>query len=137
MTKNYVCSGPYLRNHISYDCHLWNTCKMIISPGIYFIFLKKLIFWVVQRVKGQGQKIAQNGKRFCLLHLIFLESYIIWSSLMVHMCKRIIYPSIFFIFKKFWFSGSLGGGKSTKNTPKCWKFCLSHSVPQAPCIIWL
>ena len=26
MTKNYVHCAPYLRNHTSYDCHLWYTC---------------------------------------------------------------------------------------------------------------
>ena len=26
MTKNYVSLAPYLRNHTSYDCHLWYTC---------------------------------------------------------------------------------------------------------------
>ena len=26
MTKNSVCCTPYLRNHLSYDCHLWCKC---------------------------------------------------------------------------------------------------------------
>ena len=25
-TKNSVCHAPYLRDHTSYDCHLWYTC---------------------------------------------------------------------------------------------------------------
>ena len=30
--------APYLRNFASYDRHLWNTCKRIISPG-FLLFL--------------------------------------------------------------------------------------------------
>ena len=26
MTKNAVCHTSYIRNHTSYDCHLWYTC---------------------------------------------------------------------------------------------------------------
>ena len=40
MTKNLVCHASYLRNHTSCDCHLWRTCKMIISPGVFFSFPK-------------------------------------------------------------------------------------------------
>ena len=57
-------------------------CKMIISPGVFFNF-KILIFQVVKGLKGQ--KMAQNVKNFCLLHLMFQEPYIISSSFMVHM----------------------------------------------------
>ena len=79
--------------------------NMIISPGVFFIFSKILIFQIVSGVKGQ--KMTQNDEQFCLPclpHLIFQESCIIWSSFMRHMCKRKIYSGIFFIFSKFWFS---------------------------------
>ena len=47
--KNSVCRAPYLRNHTSYDFYLWYSCvKMIISPGVFFIFFKILIFWAVR-----------------------------------------------------------------------------------------
>ena len=52
-------------------------CKMITSPGIFFSY-KMLVFQVVER------EVAQNYKNFCLLHLIFQEPYIMWSSFMVH-----------------------------------------------------
>ena len=57
-------------------------CKKIITPGVFFDF-KILIFQVVRGLKEQ--KMAKNDKNFCLLHLIFQEPYIIWSSFMVHM----------------------------------------------------
>ena len=40
-----------------------------------FIFFKILIFQVVTRVKGQ--QVSQNGQKFCLLHSISQEPYII------------------------------------------------------------
>ena len=43
-----------------------------------------------------------------LSHLIFQEPYIIWSKYLVHLCKMMISPSVFFILQKFWFFGLLG-----------------------------
>ena len=85
-------------------------CEMIISPGVFSIF-QNFDFLGFQGVKGQ--KMTRNDKKFCLLHLIFQESYIMWSSLMVQMCKRVIYPGIFLIFSKLWFFGIIreGGGR--------------------------
>ena len=59
-----VCCTLYFRNHISYDLHLWYTCmyKRIISPGIFFIFFKILIFGIF---KGEGGgKRAKNGPKW-------------------------------------------------------------------------
>ena len=83
-------------------------CKIIVSRSICFQFFKIFVFCVPRGVKGQ--KMVQNDIKFYLSHLIFQESYITWSSFMVNMFKRIIFPGIFFIFKKFWFSASLGEG---------------------------
>ena len=46
-------------------------------------------------------------KKLCLLCLISYQPYIIWSSVLVHLCNA------FSIFSKFWFSGLLVG-KRTK-----------------------
>ena len=69
----------------------------------FFHFFKILIFQVVRGVKGQ--KMVQNDKKFCLLHSISQEPYIIWLSFMVHMCKMIISPGVFSFFQNFDFSG--------------------------------
>ena len=57
-------------------------------------------------------------------------------SLLVHKCKMIISPSIFFIFskKKFW--GGLSGewGKIENNDPKWYKILFLHLISQEPCI---
>ena len=108
MTKSFVCHAPYLSNHTSYDCHMVHLCKVIISPGFFFIFFKILIFQVVKGVKGQ--KMVQNDKKLCPSGFISQELYIIWLSFMAHLCKMIIYLGSFFIFSKFWFFGLLVGG---------------------------
>ena len=131
MTKNYVCCTWYLRNHtymiVICSTPLWND----ISPGAFFYFFKILIFWVVRMVKGQ--KMAQNDKKNCPSHFISQEPYIIWSWFMVFMCKRIISPGIFYIFSKFWFSGSIVRKKSkkwpkiTKNYVCCTPYQSKHT----------
>ena len=71
-----------------------------------------MIFRVVRRVKGK--KMSQNDKKFCLLHLIFPESYIIWSFFLAHTC------TVFFLFFQNFDSWGL-----------------SHSTSQELYIIWL
>ena len=100
----------------SFTVHM---CKMIISLGFsfsffFFSFFKILIFQVVRGVKGQ--KLVQNNKKFCLSHSISQESYIMRLSFMVHICKMIISSGFFFIFSKFWFSGSIGGYKDNRQS---------------------
>ena len=61
-------------------------------------------------------------KKFCPSCSISQEPYIRWLSFMVHICKMIISPVIFFNFSKFWFSrvsGGRGGGvKGLKKAQK-------------------
>ena len=83
-----------------------------------------MIFQVVSEVKGQ--QLAQNYKKFCLLHSISQESYIIWSSFVVHKSKMIIPPGVFFlIFQNFDFL-LLGGSKGKK-----WPIMIKNSVRHA------
>ena len=58
-------------------------------------------------------------------HMIFI--YGSQMSFMVHKCKRIISPGIFFIFSKGQFRASLGG-KRAKNGPKYQKNSVSLSL---------
>ena len=87
-------------------------CKMIISPCVFLNFFKISIFQVVRGLKGQS--MAQNDKKVCPSHSISQKPYIIWSSFMVHMCKMIIYLSVFLIFSNFWFFSLFGGSKHNK-----------------------
>ena len=67
---------------------------------MFFFNVKILIFQVFKGLKAQ-KKMAQNDKKFCLLHLIFQEPYIIWSSFMVHMCIKYHISRHFFHFFLF------------------------------------
>ena len=107
----------------------------------FFQFFHIFIFGAVRRVNRK--KIAQN-KKIAILHLsciISQEQYSIWSWVLVHLCKMmifpgfsfmvlifkiVIFPKVFFIFSKFWFSGLLGG-KRTKSSPK-WQEMMSVTL---------
>ena len=113
--------------------------QMIISPGIFFSFFILSKFWF-SRFPGRGwgkegrggsskgQKIVH--KKLCPLHLISKEPYIIWLSFMVHKCKLMISPGVFF--QNFDFS--VKGHKMVQNEKR---FCLFNTISQEPYIIWL
>ena len=123
--------------HMSYDtiCHMTTiyVCKMIISSGIFSIFLKIVIFWVHRGVKGQ--KTVQNDKTLCLSCSISQKLCIIWLSFVVQMCKMIISPGVFFNVKILIFQ-IVKGLKGQKMPLNVETFCLSHLTFQEPYIIW-
>ena len=115
---------------------LVHLCKMAISLGFFFIFSK---FWFLEFLGANGQKIVQNSKKFCPSRSISQESYIIWLSFMVNVCKMIISPGFFFSFSKFWFFGLLGGGskkwsKMTRNSVCCISYLGKHT--SYDCHLW-
>ena len=97
----------HISETIHHDCHLWYTYVKWHYLQFFFHFIKILIFQIVNGVKGQT--ITQNDKILWLSRCISQEPYIIWLSLMIHICKMITSPGIFFIFSKFWFSRLSGG----------------------------
>ena len=106
-------------------CIVWlsfmvHICKMMISSGIFFFF-QNFDFLVHTGVKGQ--KMFQNDKKFCLLHSISQEPYLIWLLFMVQMCKMIISPGVFFNFSIFIFQ-VVRGIERAKSIPK-WQTFLS------------
>ena len=111
--------------------------QMIISPGIFFSFFILSKFWFSRFLgrgwgrgggSSKGQKIVH--KKLCPLHLISKEPYIIWLSFMVHKCKLMISPGVFF--QNFDFS--VKGHKMVQNEKR---FCLFNTISQEPYIIWL
>ena len=76
--------------------------------------------------------MVQNDKKFCPSHSISQEPYIIWLSLMVHMCNMIIPPAVFFHFFKiliFWVVRVEKGkkwSKMTKNSVCCARYLRNH-----------
>ena len=114
--KSHNSHSPCLRYSIAYDYDFWYTCvKRWYLQVFFFILFKILIFWVVSGVKRQ--KMAQNDKKLCLSCFMYLETFIIRLSFMVHLCNMMISPCIFSFFQNFHFLGCYGG-KETKISPK-------------------
>ena len=62
--KHSIWCTSYLRNHISYNCHLWYTCVKWWYCQVFFSFFKILILWVVVGGGGGGFKRAKNGPKW-------------------------------------------------------------------------
>ena len=93
--------------YILWSWILPHLCKMMISPGFFVVVF--LVFGFSRLLgREKGKKWPRVTKKFCLLHFISQEPYIIWLSFMVHLCKMMISPGVFFNFSQFWFSELLG-----------------------------
>ena len=83
--------------------------------------------------------MAQTDKKFCLLHYLFQEPYIIWLPFMLQLCKMLISPGVFSFFSEFWFSGLLGvegqkWPKMTRNSASCTSYLRNHT--SYDCHLW-
>ena len=98
LLSNYT--SLHISGTIHHDCHLCYTFENDNISKHFFHFFKILVVCVVSGVKEEN--MAQNYKKLWLLQSISEEPYMIWCvtyvSFMVHMCKVIISPGIFFIF---------------------------------------
>ena len=102
MTKKLVCPTPYLRNHTSYDCHLWYTSVKWWYLQILFFFhsFKILIFWVAGRVKGQKWPKMTKNSVHCTLYIRNHTSYVRYT------CVKWWHLQILFsLFSNFDFTG--------------------------------
>ena len=72
---------------------------MMTSPDAFFIFSKFRFSGLLVGV-GKGQKMAQNDKKN-LSHSVSQKLYLTWLWFLVHMCKMMISPAIFFFFFHF------------------------------------
>ena len=106
------------------------TISYVTSPGSFFIFL---IFSFFRLLRGQkGKKWPKMTSKFCLLHFISQEPWIIWLSFVVDKFKMIMSPADFFIFLKFWYFGLWGGSKGkkwsrmAKNSVLCTLYLRNH-----------
>ena len=93
-------------------------------------FFDIFIFRAVIGVKGQ--KMAQDDKKFCLLHFIFQEPCIKWLSFMVHYCKMMISSGVIFI----GVVRGRGNAKGQKMVQNEKKICLSPSLSQKSYTMW-
>ena len=97
--------------------------KMIVYPGVFlFIFSRFCLFELLG-----GSRNGPKWQKSC-------DPDIIWSSFMVDIWKRIISPSVFYVYAKFQFWGQWWV-KMAKNGPK-WQKILSFSMSQQLYLIW-
>ena len=118
--NNYICHVSYLRNSIAYDHDFWYTCVKWWYLQAYFQFFKIWFFGL------KGKKRSKMTKN-CPSCFISQEPYIIWMSFMVHLCKMIISPGVFFIFFKIMIFLVVRWVKGQKNEPK-WPKVLSFML---------
>ena len=88
--------APYFRNHTSCDHYFWYMCKMMIYPGVLFIFLK---FWFFGFLWG---KTAKNKKNY-IHHALYLRNSVAYHHdfwCFLHFFKILIF-----------FSGGGAGGE--------------------------
>ena len=104
---------------------LVQLCKMMISPVFFF----KFSYFHFSGSDG-GKRAIKSPKWevTILLHAISQEQYSLWSWVLVHLCKMMISPGVFFIFCYFHFLGSQRGKRGPKKWPKMTKKHLSVAV---------
>ena len=102
--KSYIRHAPYQEQY-----SIWS-----------WVLLHILIFLVVNEVKGP--KMVQNDKRLCTSSSFSQEPYIIWLSFMVHICKTIISPIVFFSV----FHDKMKWTKMAKNFVCCAPYFRNH-----------
>ena len=99
MTKNAVRCTLYLRNHISYNLHLWYTCVKGWYLYALIHFFKMLNFWFISGVNGQ-----KNGPKWQkIMSARFHASGSIHHMIVIllHMCKIMTSLNAFSFFQSF------------------------------------
>ena len=99
-------------------------CKMMISLGIVFIYLK----FSFRLLEGQkGKKLPKMKNSNCICHAPYLKNSIAYNHDFWCTCVKWWYWGVFFIFWAFFFFGGGGGRKREKNGPR-WQKNLSVAV---------
>ena len=86
----------------------WHAQKLIRAKKTYIAVVQKLV---------HAKKFSFAAQKLIHAKISTNKVYIIWLWFLVHMCKMMISPAIFFILYKFWCFRFLGGQKG-KNDPK-------------------
>ena len=124
MTKSSVCCTPCLRNHthmiVIYMVHLW---KMMISPGILFIFK----FWF-SGFLTKWQKI--------LSHFLSQKLHLMWLCFW-YTCVKWWYLQHFFFFFLFSFFQNSDFSGFSKFINRCQMEILKFAQPSHVCDIFL
>ena len=123
MTKNSLSCLISQEPFLIWSSFVVQKCKMIISPGFFFISSKFWFFRLLGGSKGKnGPKWQKNSNS------VSQELYLLWLWLLVQMCKRTISPGIFYFFSFFQNSDFSGFSKFIN---KCQKEILRCAPPSS------
>ena len=134
MTKNSVCCTSYLRNHTSYDCHLWYTYVKWWYLQLFFSFFSKLWFFMLGGSKGK--KWPKMTKNY-VCHIPYIRKHTSYDCDFWYTCKMMKSPDASFQFCKILIFQVVMVVKWQKKAQNYKKLCLSHSVSQELYLIWL
>ena len=101
LNEKYRLHPSYTISQKQYSLWSWFSVHIVnwwyVLVVFFFFYIYIFIFQAVRWVKGQ--KNIQNEK--CKLHpshTISQEQYSLWSWFLVHLCKLMISPGVFFFF---------------------------------------
>ena len=110
--------AAYLRNRTSSNYSLVHMSKVMMPPGVFFIFLKFSFFGLLGVWKGK--KLPKMKSNNCIHHTPYLKNSIVYN----HFFKTLILWVV---------KGSVKGQKMVQNEKK---ICLLCSISQESYIIW-
>ena len=125
--NNYIHHVPYLRNNIAiWSWLLVHLCKIMIFPGIFFIFLK---FWFFGLLESQRAKTGPWWQTNSVCYTSYLRNHISHDCHLWYTCVK--------FFQTIFFSGLLGGGgvkgqKMVQNEKKNYVCCASYLRNHTP-----
>ena len=103
MTKNYICCTLYLRNHTSYECHLWYTCvKWWYLQVFFFIFWK---FWFFRLLVGNKGKKWPKMTRNYICCTLYLRNHTSYDCHLWYTCVKWYLQAFFSFCQNFDFLG--------------------------------
>ena len=109
-SNNYIHHVPYLRNNIAiWSWLLVHLCKIMIFPGIFFIFLK---FWFFGLLESQRAKTGPWWQTNSVCYTSYLRNHISHDCHLWYTCVK-IFSNNFFLWVV-----RRGRGKRAKNGPK-------------------
>ena len=98
--KNFVCRTIYLRNYVSYNCHLLCTYVKWSYLPVLFPFFFYFYFWFFRLLGGSNGKKWPQLTKTSPCHTLHLRNYQSYDLNLCHTCiKDDIYRSFSYFFQ--------------------------------------
>ena len=133
-TKRSVCHAPWVRNHTSYDCHLWYTSVKWEFLHELFLFFSKL--WFLGLLGGSKSKNGSKWQKTVSAVPLYLRKHTLYDLHLWYTCVKDNNSTFFLRFFKILISMVKSRVKDQKMSQDDKKLCLSHSISQEAYILW-